>query len=136
MWVLRNIGPRSRQWHSMPRSSAGSTSRCRAKHPLQPPTYLSASRLTWCAASIIGRLMYTVKLSLSAIERAYPVTFARWHGAELVQLQAFEADGLLTLDRDWRNVTPKGRLLIRTTCMGFDRYLGSTAVTPRFSPLT
>ena len=72
---------------------------------------------------IIQRLMCNFELSLSSIEQAYPITFASYFASELEQLRTLAGDGLLTIDDKWLNVTPKGRLLIRTICMVFDRYL-------------
>ena len=81
--------------------------------------------------TIIQMLMCQCELSIPAIEQAYPISFATYFAAELVQLEVLEADGLVTLEPDWINVTPRGRLLIRNVCMVFDRYLGSG--TPRHS---
>ncbi|MES2537081.1 MAG: oxygen-independent coproporphyrinogen III oxidase [Pseudomonadota bacterium] len=72
---------------------------------------------------VIQMLMCNFELSLSAIEQAYPITFATYFASELEQLEAMQADGLLTIDDEWLNVTLKGRLLIRNICMVFDRYL-------------
>jgi oxygen-independent coproporphyrinogen-3 oxidase len=73
---------------------------------------------------VIQKLMCNFELSISSMEQAHPIQFARYFAAELERLQAFVADGLLTIDADWIAVTPKGRLLIRNICMMFDRYLG------------
>jgi len=72
---------------------------------------------------VIQKLMCNFELSISSMEQAHPIQFARYFAPELEQLKAFEADGLLTIDADWIAVTPKGRLLIRNICMVFDRYL-------------
>ena len=82
---------------------------------------------------IIQQLMCNFELSLAAIEQAYAITFVTYFAAELARLQAYASDGLLTLDHAWLNVTARGRLLIRTICMVFDRYLGSTTAAPQFS---
>lgn len=72
---------------------------------------------------VIQKLMCNFELSISSMEQAHPIQFARYFAAELERLKAFEADGLLTIDPHWIAVTPKGRLLIRNICMVFDRYL-------------
>lgn len=82
---------------------------------------------------IIQMLMCNFELSLAAIEQAYSITFATYFATELAQLARLEADDLLAIDEQWLNVTAKGRLLIRTICMVFDRYLGSGSAGPRFS---
>jgi oxygen-independent coproporphyrinogen III oxidase len=83
--------------------------------------------------TIIQMLMCQFELSMSAIEQAYPIDFAEYFADELERLAALADDGLLTLEKDWINVTPKGRLLIRNVCMVFDRYLGTGAAGPRHS---
>ena len=85
--------------------------------------------------AIIQMLMCQFELSISAIELAYPISFADYFGAELAQLGALAEDGLVTLEPDWISVTPRGRILIRNVCMVFDRYLGAGAAgtAPRHS---
>ena len=85
--------------------------------------------------AIIQMLMCQFELSISAIELAYPISFADYFGAELAQLGALAEDGLVTLEPDWISVTPRGRVLIRNVCMVFDRYLGAAAAgtAPRHS---
>ncbi|MDY7575478.1 oxygen-independent coproporphyrinogen III oxidase [Actimicrobium sp. CCI2.3] len=79
--------------------------------------------------AIIQLLMCNFEMSIASIEQAYPITVATYFAAELAQLQVLAQDGLLTMDDEWISVTPQGRLLIRTICMVFDRYL-SAAVDP------
>ena len=67
--------------------------------------------------------MCNFELSISSLEQAYPIRFPLYFADELEKLQAFEADGLLTVDPHWITVTAKGRLLIRNICMVFDRHL-------------
>lgn len=73
---------------------------------------------------VIAKLMCNFELSMSSIEQGFPIKFRQYFEAELGKLKAFEDDGLLTIDKEWISVTPKGRLLIRNICMVFDRYLG------------
>ncbi|HAT30349.1 MAG TPA: oxygen-independent coproporphyrinogen III oxidase [Janthinobacterium sp.] len=72
---------------------------------------------------IIQMLMCNFELSIVSIEQGYPLVFADYFAPELAKLAELAADGLLTLDKDWLTVTPKGRLLIRNICMVFDRHL-------------
>ena len=83
--------------------------------------------------TVIQKLMCQFELSMPAIEQAFPIVFDKYFAPELAVLRKLEADGLLTLDRDWIAVTMRGRLLIRNVCMVFDRYLGQPAATPRYS---
>jgi oxygen-independent coproporphyrinogen-3 oxidase len=76
---------------------------------------------------VIQMLMCNFELSLAAIEQAYAITFADYFAHELAQLRLLAGDGLVRIEDDWINVTPKGRLLIRTICMVFDHYLPPAA---------
>jgi oxygen-independent coproporphyrinogen-3 oxidase len=83
--------------------------------------------------SLIQKLMCQFEVSISAIEQAFPIAFARYFEPELEQLKQLESDGLVTVDGDWISVSMKGRLLIRNVCMVFDRYLASRGNGPRHS---
>jgi oxygen-independent coproporphyrinogen-3 oxidase len=72
---------------------------------------------------IIEVLMCHFELSIASIEQVHPIDFAQYFAPELAKLALLEADGLLTIDSEWLSVTPKGRLLIGTICMVFDRHL-------------
>ena len=83
--------------------------------------------------AIIQTLMCNFELSMPAIEQAYPIDFASYFKPELERLAALAADGLLSVEREWLTVTPRGRLLIRNICMVFDRYLSSAPQVARYS---
>jgi oxygen-independent coproporphyrinogen-3 oxidase len=51
----------------------------------------------------------------------------------LKDLRRLADDGLVELGPDWIVVTPKGRLLVRTICMVFDRYLRETRARASYS---
>ena len=74
---------------------------------------------------IIQMLMCNFELSMRSLELAYPITFVEYFAKELEKLKTFEDDGLVSIDKDWITVSPKGRLLIRNICMVFDRYLNT-----------
>ncbi|HET9403871.1 MAG TPA: coproporphyrinogen III oxidase, partial [Burkholderiales bacterium] len=57
------------------------------------------------------------------IEVAYLLDFDRYFATELEELREFERMGLVALEEGWLTVSAKGRLLIRSICMVFDRYL-------------
>ena len=73
--------------------------------------------------AVIQALICNFRLSIEAIERSYLVDFARHFAAELDDLRQLERDGLVELSPEWIAVTSSGRLLVRTVCMVFDRYL-------------
>jgi oxygen-independent coproporphyrinogen-3 oxidase len=73
--------------------------------------------------AVIQALMCHFELSKESIEVTYLIDFDRYFAAELEDLREFERMGLLSMEAGWLAVTPKGRLLIRSICMVFDRYL-------------
>jgi oxygen-independent coproporphyrinogen III oxidase len=60
---------------------------------------------------------------MEAIGIGYLIDFRSYFAAELEALKPFAADGLVELDNDWITITARGRLLVRSVCMVFDRYL-------------
>jgi oxygen-independent coproporphyrinogen-3 oxidase len=83
--------------------------------------------------TVIQKLMCQFELSISVIEQAFPVVFRQYFAAELEQLAAMQADGLVSMNGDWISVSSRGRLLIRNICMVFDRYLATRGAEPRYS---
>jgi oxygen-independent coproporphyrinogen-3 oxidase len=73
--------------------------------------------------AVIQDLMCQCAVSREAIEVSYLVAFDRYFAREKEALHAFEAAGLVAWEGDWLTVTPGGRLLVRSICMVFDRYL-------------
>jgi oxygen-independent coproporphyrinogen-3 oxidase len=76
--------------------------------------------------AVIHALMCEFRVSLEAIELSHLVDFRAYFGPELEELKRLADDGLVELQPDWIVVTPKGRLLVRSICMVFDRYLRET----------
>jgi oxygen-independent coproporphyrinogen-3 oxidase len=73
--------------------------------------------------AVIHSLICNFRLSLEAVEQSWLIDFRRYFADEMQDLQRLAADGLVELQPEWIVVTPKGRLLVRTVCMVFDRYL-------------
>ena len=73
--------------------------------------------------TVIHALACNFHVSFEAIELAYHVDFPSYFRRELEDLQKLAADGLVELKPGAILVTPKGRLMVRTVCMVFDRYL-------------
>ena len=82
---------------------------------------------------VIMELICHYRLDYPEIEAEYPIRFREYFEAELADLTAMEADGLLTVDAAGIHVLPPGKLLIRNVCMTFDRYLREKATVQRFS---
>ena len=73
--------------------------------------------------AVIQALMCRFALSKQAIGECFGIDFDSYFATEMAQLADYAAAGLLELDDEWICITPKGRFLIRTVSMVFDRYL-------------
>jgi len=72
---------------------------------------------------IIMRIMCDFRLDFAAVERAVGRPFAEAFAPELAALEPMVADGLVRVGEGSLAVLPPGRLLVRSICMVFDRYL-------------
>lgn len=73
--------------------------------------------------AVIHALCCNFRVSIESIELAHLVDFRKYFAAEMADLRRLAAEGLVELTSDWIVVTAKGRLLVRSICMVFDRYL-------------
>ena len=83
--------------------------------------------------AVIQALACNFTLSKEAIGIAYLVDFDHYFAAEMRDLAEIEHDGLVQLDDDWITVTPAGRLLVRSVCMVFDKYLRAAGQRAQYS---
>lgn len=83
--------------------------------------------------AVIQALACRFIVSKESISIAYLIDFDRYFAPELEALEALAEDGLVEVDREWINVTPRGRLLVRRVCMVFDRYLRSSEQRAQYS---
>ena len=83
--------------------------------------------------SVIQTLMCHFELSMDAVEVNYLVEFERYFALELAELRDLARAGLLQIEDRWITVTPKGRMLIRSICMVFDKYLRADYEVVRYS---
>lgn len=83
--------------------------------------------------SVIQALMCHFELCKESIETSWLIDFDTYFAEELAELSAMQAEGLVELERQWISVTPRGRLLIRSICMVFDRYLRADQERRRYS---
>jgi oxygen-independent coproporphyrinogen-3 oxidase len=83
--------------------------------------------------AIIQALMCHFELSKESIEIAYLLDFNEYFQQELDDLRLYAKEGLLNIENGWITVTPRGRLLIRSICMVFDRYLRADVDRARYS---
>lgn len=83
---------------------------------------------------VITELMCNFRLVKADIETKYNIEFDQTFGDALANLEAFQEDGLVTLEKDAIRVSEMGRLLIRNIVMNFDAYLmKKTDQSPQFS---
>jgi len=73
--------------------------------------------------SVIQSLACHFRVSIESIELAHLIDFAAYFAGEMADLRRLEKEGLVELSAEWIVVTPRGRLLVRSICMVFDRYL-------------
>jgi oxygen-independent coproporphyrinogen-3 oxidase len=71
---------------------------------------------------VIQKLMCDFELDFEELSRRYGIPFAGYFAPDLEALKPLAADGLVELT-DRVRVTIRGRLLVRTVAMQFDRYL-------------
>jgi oxygen-independent coproporphyrinogen-3 oxidase len=81
----------------------------------------------------IQKLMCNFELDFAALSEAHGVPFAGMFAPELTALAPMVKDGLVELSDDRLRVTPRGRLLVRTVAMIFDRYLRESQQKQRYS---
>jgi oxygen-independent coproporphyrinogen-3 oxidase len=83
--------------------------------------------------AVIETLACNFRVSIESIELAHLIDFASYFREELADLRRLEKDGLVELSPEWIVVTPRGRLLVRSICMVFDRYLRERAARASYS---
>jgi oxygen-independent coproporphyrinogen-3 oxidase len=83
--------------------------------------------------AVIQALACHFQLAKESIEIAHLVEFDRYFAPEMKELAKLEQDGLVELDDEWIHVTPRGRLLVRSVCMVFDRYLRAAQPRAQYS---
>ncbi len=124
---------------------------CYAQNILSLPVYrqaLEANRLPLqkgvklhrddvLRADVIMTIMCSGKVRFTDFSQQHDVFFQQYFKEELVALQEFKRDGLLTLDDQSLQVTTLGRLFLRNIAMVFDAYLTQSLLQdseqPRYS---
>jgi oxygen-independent coproporphyrinogen-3 oxidase len=72
---------------------------------------------------VINQLMCNNSLDIKKLEKKWGINFRKYFESSLENLQKMADDGLLTIEKTKITVTTSGRLLARSICMQFDRYL-------------
>jgi len=83
--------------------------------------------------AVIQGLICNFRLSIESIELSYLIDFRQYFAAEMADLEALVAEGLVEITPEWIEVTAKGRLIVRAVCMVFDRYLRASRERNRYS---
>ena len=83
--------------------------------------------------AVIQTLACQFELSKESISIAHLIDFDRYFATEMRNLEPLAVDGLVELEDDWIHVTPRGRLLVRSVCMVFDKYLRAAQERTRYS---
>ena len=72
---------------------------------------------------IINQLMCNNNLDIKKLEKKWGINFRKYFKSSMENLQKMADDGLLNIEKTKITVTTSGRLLARSICMQFDRYL-------------
>jgi len=83
--------------------------------------------------AVIQELMCYDGIEFESFGAACDIDFKRYFAGELERLAPLEADGLVTVDDATIRLTPRGRLLMRSVAMVFDRYFTADGADQRFS---
>jgi oxygen-independent coproporphyrinogen-3 oxidase len=84
-------------------------------------------------AEVIQSLMCYDQLSFADFGQRHGINFAEYFSTELERMQSLVKDGLIELDDSRILITQKGRLLLRSIAMIFDRYIDQAENDNRFS---
>jgi oxygen-independent coproporphyrinogen III oxidase len=85
--------------------------------------------------AVIMALMCHFEVSKEAIEQSHLIKFDEYFKREVAALKPFQDEGLVENTKEWINVLPRGKLLIRAIAMSFDRYLRSDERIRKYSKI-
>ncbi|NOQ87637.1 MAG: oxygen-independent coproporphyrinogen III oxidase [Gammaproteobacteria bacterium] len=72
---------------------------------------------------VINQLMCNNSLDITRLENKWKINFKSYFRSSLENLQQMADDGLIKMSKTKLTITTSGRLLARSICMQFDRYL-------------
>ena len=84
-------------------------------------------------AQVIQQLMCHDQLVFAEFSKNNKIDFEDYFAAELARLVPLADDGLVLIGPEGIQITAKGRLLLRSIAMAFDRYLDNDNSEGRFS---
>jgi oxygen-independent coproporphyrinogen-3 oxidase len=82
---------------------------------------------------IINQIMCYFRLDIGKLETRWGIKFTEYFESEFAHLNDMEKEGLIRISEDYIDVLPAGRLLARSVCMEFDRYLQEKETQQRYS---
>ncbi len=82
---------------------------------------------------VIRQLMCFDRLDFAEFGATHAIEFGDYFAPELASLAPLAEDGLVDISAEGIRVTPRGRLLLRSIAMSFDRHLSSGVTDGRFS---
>jgi oxygen-independent coproporphyrinogen-3 oxidase len=83
--------------------------------------------------AVIQALSCQFAVCKEAMAIGHLIDFDDYFAPEMAELRRLEEDGLVEMDAEWIQVTPRGRLLVRAVCAVFDQYLRATRERTRYS---
>ena len=84
-------------------------------------------------ADVIQALMCYDRLDFDAFDAGHGIDFRDYFESEIERMKPLASDDLIELEPDGINITAKGRLLLRSIAMVFDRHLAEVDSEKRFS---
>ncbi len=84
-------------------------------------------------AAVIQELMCHDHFDFEQFGQARQINFTDYFASEMTRLVPLEQDGLISLESNCIRIEPKGRLLLRSIAMVFDRHLPTVDKDKRFS---
>jgi oxygen-independent coproporphyrinogen-3 oxidase len=84
-------------------------------------------------ADVIQSLMCYDSLSFDDFGAGHGIDFRKYFATEIKRLTPLADDGLIVLNQSGVEITQKGRLLLRSIAMVFDRYINQAENDNRFS---
>ena len=94
---------------------------------------LALSRDDLARRAVVMALMCQGRVLFEAIELAWMLDFQDYFGAEMQEMRALQAQGLVSVDAAGIQVTAQGWYFVRAVAMVFDRYLQADRNRSRFS---
>jgi oxygen-independent coproporphyrinogen-3 oxidase len=82
---------------------------------------------------IINQLLCNFELAITRLENKWGINFFLYFESVMDKLNKMVDDGLLEINKDSIKITSEGRLLVRSICMKFDRYLQELKTDKNFS---